>query len=142
MLAHPAQMEFFRLAIQHFPHHLSDRVIDSSSLDIDGGSHREINASECVGVDLAPGANVDLVSREEDFPLPYGPFDVAMSSECFEHNERWEEILKNLHRLAKPGGLGIFSCATVDRAEHGSKRSDRGFSAPFVTAGGAVVLPQ
>ena len=42
-----------------------------------------------------------------------------------------------MHRLAKPGGLGIFSCATVDRSEHGSKRSDRGFSAPFVAAGGA-----
>lgn len=136
-MAHSAQMKFFELVYKYFPEHFQGRVIDIGSLDINGGPHQLFTAKQYVGVDLAPGPNVDLVSRGEDVDFPSGSFDVAMSSECFEHNENWQASFINMHRLTRPGGLVIFSCATLGRPEHGTSRSDGGFSAPFVVKEGS-----
>lgn len=136
-MAHSAQLDFFAMAASFFPEHFAGRVIDIGSLDINGGPHQNISPKEYVGVDLAEGPNVDLVSRGEDVALPSGYFDVAMSSECFEHNPKWRETFRNMHRLTRPGGLVIFSCATRGRPEHGTTRSDGGYSAPFVVAQGS-----
>lgn len=90
-----------------------------------------VRAQQYVGVDLGPGPNVSLVSRGEEVNLPSNYFDVAMSSECFEHNPAWRETLHNMIRMVKPGGLVIFSCATTGRSEHGTSRSDGGRAAPL-----------
>lgn len=136
-MAHPAQLDFFAMAHLFFPNHFEGRVIDIGSLDINGGPHRNISPREYVGVDLAEGPNVNLVSRGEDVDLPSGHFDVAMSSECFEHNPNWRDTFRNMYRLTRPGGLVVFSCATWGRPEHGTTRSDGGYSAPFVVEQGS-----
>ena len=136
-MSHPAQLDFFAMADSFFPDHFAGRVIDIGSLDINGGPHRNISPREYVGVDLAEGPNVNLVSRGEDVDFPSGYFDVAMSSECFEHNPNWRETFRNMYRLTRPGGLVIFSCATWGRPEHGTTRSDGGYSAPFVVEQGS-----
>ena len=117
-MAHTDQIQFFQQVIQHFPGFFSGKVIDIGSNDINGGPHKYVNASEYVGVDLGPGTNVNLVSRGEEVQLPSGYFDVAMSSECFEHAPTWRAILLNMIRMTRPGGLVAFSCATTGRPEH------------------------
>jgi len=135
-MSHLEQISFFRLAMQHFPEVFSGRVIDIGSLDINGGPHKDLECQEYVGVDVAAGPNVTLVSRGEDVNLPSESFDVSMSSECFEHNPSWRETLDNMIRMTKPLGLVVFTCASVGRLEHGTTRSDLGYAAPLTVGEG------
>jgi SAM-dependent methyltransferase len=128
---HADQMRFFDLVIAQFPQHFAGRVLDIGSLDINGGLNDRFDAKEYIGVDIGPGENVHLVAHGENLDLPTGSFDVVMSSECFEHNPAWRATLNNMIRMARPGGLIAFSCATTGRPEHGTSRSDRGFGAPL-----------
>jgi SAM-dependent methyltransferase len=110
------------------------RIIDFGSLDINGGPHRLLDLVSCeyIGVDLDEGPNVSLVSRAELVDFPTGTFDIAMSSELFEHAPLWREIFYNMCRLTRPGGVVVLSCAGRFRKEHGTTRSDHGYAAPFV----------
>ncbi len=130
-MSHSSQINFFKTVIPLFGQFFHGKVIDIGSLDINGGPHTLLQAEEYVGVDLGPGPNVTLVSPGEKVSLASDYFDVAMSSECFEHNPKWRETLLNMIRMVKPGGVVAFSCATTGRAEHGTSRSDGGKAAPL-----------
>lgn len=135
-MAHASQIQFFKIALAAFADLFSGRVLDVGSLDINGGPHELLNPIEYVGVDLAEGPNVDLVARGEELDFPTGSFDLSMSSECFEHNPCWQPTLVNMVRMTRRGGLIVFSCATTGRPEHGTTRSDGGFSAPLAVGQG------
>jgi SAM-dependent methyltransferase len=104
------------------------RVIEIGSYDVNeaAGGIRSIfsAASEYVGVDLAPGPGVDIVCSGHEVDLGSDRFDIAISSECFEHNPHWRETFINMHRMLRPGGLLIMTCATTGRVEHGTARTD------------------
>jgi SAM-dependent methyltransferase len=60
-------------------------------------------------------------------------YDVVISTECFEHDEYWQQTLKNvINNLLKDGGLFLFSCAAPGRPEHGTKKTSPKDS-PFTT---------
>jgi SAM-dependent methyltransferase len=135
-MSHPAQLEFFGLVFKLLQTSgtTKPQVIDFGSLDINGGPHQLVQSMGCdyVGVDLAEGKNVTLVEHAELVGYSSSSFDVVMSSELFEHTPVWREVLYNMCRLVKPGGMVVFSCAGRHRPEHGTSRSDEGYSAPFV----------
>jgi SAM-dependent methyltransferase len=139
-VSHAAQVEFFELVFNFvFPKQETKvQVIDFGSLDINGGPHRLLDSNACnyVGVDIDKGDNVSLVKRGELVDYPSSTFKIAMSSELFEHTPAWREIFYNMCRLTEPGGIVVFSCAGRFRPEHGTSRSDNGYSAPFVVAQG------
>jgi hypothetical protein len=135
-VAHESQMRFFTDVVAAFPAHFAGRVLDVGSLDINGGPHELFSSAEYVGVDLAPGPNVTDVARGEKLEFPDGHFDVAMSSECFEHNPQWPATLRNMVRMTRASGLVAFSAASTGRREHGTSRSDGGFAAPLAVAVG------
>ena len=78
---------------------------------------------EYLGVDLVAGPGVDLVCPGQELDFPDASFDVAISSEVFEHNPYWVETFRNMHRMTKPGGLIVLTCASRGRFEHGTRRS-------------------
>jgi hypothetical protein len=43
----------------------------------------------------------------------------------------YEKTLQNIVRLLKPDGFFLFTCKTTGSAEHGTIRSDGGFSSPL-----------
>jgi len=133
-------MEFFKLVFNIMlpKQGLKVSIIDFGSLDINGGPHRLLDSIDhnYVGVDIDEGDNVSLVRRGELVDFPSSTFKIAMSSELFEHTPVWREILYNMCRLAQPGGIVVLSCAGRFRPEHGTSRSDNGYSAPFVVAQG------
>lgn len=124
-------MAFFGDVIGAFPQHFAGRVLDVGSLDINGGPHTLFTSAEYVGVDLSVGRNVTHVGRGELLTFPDGSFDVAMSSECFEHNPDWRPTLSNMVRMTREGGLIAFTASSTGRAEHGTSRSDNGAAAPL-----------
>lgn len=131
-MAHHQQAEFCRSVKERFPDFFRDRlVLDIGALDINGNNQFLFEECLYLGVDLAPGRNVDFVSKGHELALPDASFDVIISTECFEHDQFYERTLKNIVRLLKPGGLFLFSCATTGRPEHGTRRTTP-HDAPFI----------
>jgi SAM-dependent methyltransferase len=135
-VAHPAQLAFFADVVARFPDHFAGRVLDVGSHDVNGGPHTLIDPARYVGVDLAPGRNVDVVADGAMLPFPSAGFDVVMSSECFEHAPAWEAILAEMVRTLRAGGLIVCSAAATGRREHGTTRSDGGAGSPATVARG------
>lgn len=123
-MAHLQQMEFCQLVKRELPLFFVEVfVLDVGSLDINGNNRCLFDDALYLGVDLAPGPNVDIVSKGHELRMPDETFDVIVSTECFEHDQFYRETLRNICRMLKPGGLFLFTCATEGRHEHGTRRT-------------------
>lgn len=135
-MAHREQFEFVQRVQSLFPERFtSQRVLEVGSLDINGSVRSFFSNCDYIGIDIAFGKGVDLVSEGQNYDAPDASFDVVISCEAMEHNPYWKETMANMIRLARPGGLVIMSCATLGRAEHGTAASDPE-SSPFTVGKG------
>lgn len=100
---HGAVLDWFR---EQIPYDVvrGKSVLEVGSLDC-GASLREviIGASEYVGLDMRPGGFVDVVELAETFS-PGRQYDYVVSAGTLEHCEDWIGVVKNMKRLAAPGG--------------------------------------
>lgn len=128
-MAHQAQIGYCEKIKYQFPKYFKGKkVLDAGSCDINGNNRYLFEDCEYVGVDVAPGKNVDVVAKIHELDYPDETFDVIISTECFEHDMYWKQSLWNILRMLKKGGLFLFTCATTGRAEHGTARSGAEFS--------------
>lgn len=129
---HPEQCFFVDVVKTAFPEYfIGTRVLDIGSLDINGNNRQFFTNCDYTGIDIGAGKNVDVVSRGHQY-IADEPFDVVISTECFEHDEFWRETFRAvIHRHLKAGGLFVFTCATTGRPEHGTRRTSPA-DAPFV----------
>jgi SAM-dependent methyltransferase len=135
-MAHGEQREFFESTRARFPESFTGKwVLEVGSLDINGTVRDFFSDCHYVGIDLGPGPGVDAVADGSTVDFPDNQFDTSVSAECFEHNPAWRETFANMHRMTKPGGLVVFTCASEGRPEHGTSRSDVG-SSPLTVAKG------
>ena len=132
-MAHPSQQIFFQSVKEKYPSFFSDvKVLDIGSLDINGSIKHLFSAPYYyIGVDLFEGNNVDVVCPGHLYDSGF-QFDVVTSAECFEHDFYYARTINNMIRLLKSGGLMIFTCASTDRAEHGTLRTSPE-NAPFLS---------
>ena len=72
--------------------------------------------------------NVTIVSKTKDLPFEDNFFDTIISTECFEHDPTYKESLLKIYHMLKPHGLLVFTCASIGRPEHGTKRTTPGDS--------------
>lgn len=122
-MAHKEQQDFLTYVRDKFPTMFENcRVLDIGSLDINGNNRYLFTNYEYIGLDIGEGKNVDIVCRGHEYNDDK-LFDVIVSSECFEHDEFWELTIKNAIKLLKPNGVFLFTCATIGRLEHGTKRT-------------------
>lgn len=130
-MAHQQQIDFCESVKKKLPQFFSGRlVLDIGSLDINGNNQYLFDDCLYLGIDLMPGRNVDIASKGHALNLPDESVDVVVSTECFEHDQYYDQTLKNIVRMLKPGGLFFFSCATTGRPEHGTRRT-KPEDAPF-----------
>lgn len=135
-MAHGAQRQFFQEVGKVYPDIFEwKNVIEIGSLDINGTVRDFFKYCNYVGFDLGAGPGVDYAVQGQDVKYPDNSFDVAVSAECFEHNPAWKETWLNMHRMVKPGGFILMTCAGTGRPEHGTARSDVGSSPLTVDAG-------
>jgi SAM-dependent methyltransferase len=99
------------------------RVLDVGSGDINGNNRFLFENCEYHGNDVIAAPNVTIVSKTKDLPFEHHSFDTIISTECFEHDSEYELSFKKIYDLSKPGGLFVFTCASTDRAEHGTRRT-------------------
>ena len=123
-MAHNEQRDFCRSVKQILPSYFNNTmVLDIGSLDINGSNQFLFDDCLYIGVDVAEGRNVDLITTGHQLMLPDASVDVIISTECFEHDQFYDKTLKNIFRMLKPGGLFLFTCATTGRPEHGTRRT-------------------
>lgn len=93
----------------HFDPACSVRVLDVGSYDVNGSLKPLVEARgwEYLGLDVRPGANVDVVSEPYSYPFTDGSFEVVMSA-CALHNipAPWR-LFPELARVLKGGGVLI-----------------------------------
>lgn len=99
------------------------KVLEVGSLNINGSVRDFFRDCEYIGLDVAPGRNVDIVCEGQKYDAPDSSFDVVISCEVMEHNPYWLETFQNMVRVCKPGGLIVMTCATIGRPEHGTTRT-------------------
>lgn len=131
-MAHQEQRDFFLEAKKNFPEYFKgNKVLDIGSLDINGNNRHLFEECEYVGLDIAEGNNVDVVSLAHEFQAPDESYGFVISNDCFEHDMFYDKTFKNIMRILKPGGFFLFTCKTTGSQEHGTLRSDGGFSSPL-----------
>jgi len=131
-MAHPQQRKFIQLIQGHFVKNNLNKlnrkinILEIGSYDVNGSIREflQTDSAQYIEVDLCDGKGVDVVSYGHKLSLPNDSFDIAVSCECFEHDEYWADTFKNMHRMTKPGGLIAFTCGTLGRLEHGIIRSN------------------
>lgn len=124
-MAHPQQQAFCQSVKKRFPKYFSGTmVLDIGSLNINGDNRTLFDSDTLyLGIDVAPGPNVDIVCVAHELEFPEATFDVIISTECLEHDRHWVQSLKNSIRMLRPGGLLLITCATTGRPEHGTRRT-------------------
>jgi len=133
-MSHEESRNFLLSVKNKFPEKFSNsRVLDIGSLDINGNNKYLFDNCSYVGLDVAEGKNVDIVSLAHEYNEPNESFDIIVSSDCFEHDMYWKMTFSNITRMLKPKGLFFFSCKTTGAGEHGTLRTDGGFSSPLTS---------
>jgi SAM-dependent methyltransferase len=135
-MSHKQQIEFVSFVKKQYPKYFDkSTVLEIGSLDINGSVRPLFTNCAYIGLDIATGPGVDVVGLGHEYDMPTATFDCVISCECFEHDPFYEKTFLNMLRLCKPGGLIIFSCATVGRAEHGTSCCEPRVSPLTVAAG-------
>ena len=131
-MAHPEQQEYLNYVKNYYPFYFKDqKVLDCGSLDVNGNNKYLFENCEYTGLDVGPGPNVDVVSPIHTFNADDYSYDVIISTECFEHDMFYGLSFKNILRMLQPGGLFVFTCATVGRGEHGTINAHNYSSPPL-----------
>lgn len=123
-MSHAEQMNFVQRCKNSYPLVFNkSNVLEIGSYNVNGTVRIYFDdPSLYIGLDLSTGKDVDVVCSGHLYDTDVR-FDVVISSECFEHDENWDKTFKNMIRLCKSGGLVIFTCASNNRPEHGTKKT-------------------
>ena len=131
-MAHTEQRNFCKSVKAKYPDFFKNKkVLDIGSLDINGSNRDLFENCNYTGLDVGEGKNVDIISIGHLFNGPDNHFDTIISTEVFEHDMFYEETIKNVMRMLKPGGLFLFTCGAPGRPEHGTRRCGA-FCAPLL----------
>jgi len=104
-----------RFVLAHGP---GTRVLEIGSREINGEVRSLFRKAESyTGIDLAPGAGVDLVADGATFVLEAPP-DRIVCCEVLEHAPNAAAILANAWRQLAPHGWLVVTCAAPNRAPH------------------------
>jgi SAM-dependent methyltransferase len=98
-------------------------VLDVGSGDINGNNRFLFENCIYEGNDVIQAKNVTIVSKTKDLPFQSHTFDTIVSTECFEHDPEYKQSFLKIYDMLKPNGLFMFTCASVGRAEHGTRRT-------------------
>jgi len=93
-------------------------VLDIGGRDLNGSTRPLFpNANPYHVLDVLPGENVDFVADGAGWTPPRA-YDLVVTTETFEHAEKWPEIIATAWDALRPGGWLIFTCAGPGRPPH------------------------
>jgi len=120
-MAHTSQQKYCEDIKNKFPEFFKDiKVLDIGSLDVNGSNRYLFENCNYIGLDVAEGKNVDVVSVAHEYDSENESFDVVMSTNAFEHDIHYKLTLNKMVELLRPGGLMFFSASNSFK-KHGTK---------------------
>lgn len=121
---HPEALHFMLFVkSQLLEFFMNKKVLDVGSGDINGNNRILFDNCEYEGNDVFQAKNVTIVSKTSALPFPDNTFDTIISTECFEHDPEYTASFQKILNMLKPGGLFVFTCASIGRPEHGTRRT-------------------
>lgn len=96
---------------------LTGRIIDVGSLNVNG-QVRDVLKIEA-GVDMRPGAGVDVVCKAEELPQHFRDLDAVTFCDTLEHCENWRGALSGVWESLKIGGRLAFTIPHKSKGFHG-----------------------
>jgi len=120
---HEQAAAFMRFVQRSLPQFFRNAVVlDVGAGDINGNNRGLFADCDYTGNDVSAAPNVTVVCRTSQLEMADGHFNTIVSTECFEHDPEYAASLRNIVRMLRPGGLLAFTCASVGRMEHGTRR--------------------
>lgn len=89
--------------------HISGRTLD---LGAGSAKYKEIikeKATEYITFDMVPGENIDVVGDVLNLPFENESFQTVISTQVLEHVEKPWIMIKEIHRILKPGGVCVLT---------------------------------
>ena len=102
---------------------VNKNVLDVGAGDINGNNRFLFENCTYEGNDVIEAPNVTIVSKTKDLPFEDQSFDTIVSTECFEHDPEYADSFRKIYAMLKPNGLFFFTCASMGRPEHGTRRT-------------------
>ena len=100
-------------------------ICDVGSYDVNGTYKPLFNSHRYLGLDIRPGPNVDIVSKDQyNYPFPANYFDVVISGQTIEHVPDIFQWIKEITRIVKTGGLVCIISPMYFRRHASSKTID------------------
>ena len=105
---HPSVMVWVEQVTRGLTHDAD--VVEVGSYNVNG-TVRDLfpTARSYVGLDVEPGPGVDRVYDGLDLPLPDATADIVVSTEALEHCTRPWRVVREMARVARPGGLVVIT---------------------------------
>jgi SAM-dependent methyltransferase len=112
-------------------------VLEVGSYDVNGTVRPLVEAlhpASYLGVDQAPGPNVDQVVSAEHLVETFGAdrFDVVVATELLEHAEDWRACLRGMAEVLKPGGLLLLTTRSPGFPRHNFPSDHWRFTVPLM----------
>jgi len=121
-MAHPNQQKYCEDIKKRFSDFFRNKkILDIGSLDVNGNNRYLFEDCNYIGLDVAEGKNVDVVSVAHEYDAKDESFDVVMSTNALEHDIHYKETLKKMVQLLRPEGLMFFT-GSHSIKEHGTQR--------------------
>lgn len=70
------------------------------------------------GIDLIAGKNVDLIMNAHKLEFESETFDLVLCLQVLEHDDDWQQTIKEAYRVLEPGGTFILTFALEGTPEH------------------------
>ena len=114
---HPEALTWVRWSVLAFDD-IRGRVLEFGGRNVNGGVRDVIPSTAWLSVDIAPGADVDVVANAATVEVEPGTWDVVVSTELLEHTPEGEAIVANAYRHLRDGGWFVATMAGPGRKPH------------------------
>lgn len=96
----------FRRMLERHHGFLAGRVLD---VGCGNQPYRYLFDGTYVGLDLSPSRRPTVVGTADALPVHTGSFDGVLCLEVIEHVEDFERVIREIHRVLRPGGRLLLS---------------------------------
>lgn len=79
--------------------------IDEKKIIINLGSGPKKIREDIINIDIYPFPDVDILADASNLPIKDNSVDVIINEAVLEHNKNPQALVKEMHRVLKPGGL-------------------------------------
>lgn len=111
---HASVMNYIQEIVNKYRPDLVDKhILEIDSRDINGSVRSLFETTNYKGIDMIDGPGVDEVMTSHDIKYPDNSFDMVLSLEVLEHDEKFWVSLKEMGRVLKPHGIMIITTRDI-----------------------------